>query len=86
MGMGNDRKMGDDGADGSGAVVQWVVCEVSGGISYPVFTKTNYSAWALLMKVKLKAKVLWATAEKGGVDMQEDMMALTRSAQQCHRR
>jgi hypothetical protein len=53
-----------------------VVREVSGGISYPVLTKTNYSDWALLMKVKLKARALWGSITKGGVDMQEDMMAL----------
>jgi hypothetical protein len=31
--MGNDGKKGDEGAGGSGAVVQRVVREVSGGIS-----------------------------------------------------
>jgi hypothetical protein len=41
--MGNDGKMGNEGAGGSGVVVQLVVHEVSSGISYPVLTKTNYS-------------------------------------------
>jgi hypothetical protein len=49
---------------------------VGGGSSYPTLTKTNYSDWALLMKVKLKAHGLWSTVEKGGDDEMEDMMAL----------
>jgi hypothetical protein len=34
-----------------------VIREVGGGSSYPTLTKTNYSDWALLMKVKLKVRV-----------------------------
>jgi hypothetical protein len=56
--MGNDGKKGEESSDGEGAVVPRVVHEVSGGISYPVLTKTNYSNLALLMKVKLKARAL----------------------------
>jgi hypothetical protein len=73
--MAGDEKKGDE-SSGIGAVVQRVVREVSGGISYPVLTKTNYSNWALLMKVKLKARALWSAVEKGGADVQEEMMAL----------
>jgi hypothetical protein len=40
--MADDGKKGDESSD-SWAVVQRVVREVSGGISYPVLTKTNYS-------------------------------------------
>jgi hypothetical protein len=36
----------------------------------------NYSNWALLMKVKLKARGLWSAVESGGGDHQEDMIAL----------
>jgi hypothetical protein len=57
-------------------VIQRVIREVSGGGSYPVLTKTNYSDWALLMKVKLKARALWSVIEDGGADSQEEMMAL----------
>ncbi|XP_062232883.1 uncharacterized protein LOC133930247 [Phragmites australis] len=71
---------GDGKGEGSGAkdgvVVQRVVREVSGGTSYPVLTKTNYTEWALLMRVKLRAQALWAAVNTGGVDSQEDMMAL----------
>ena len=59
-----------------GAVVQRVIREVGGGTSYPALTKTNYSDWAALMKVKLMARALWAAVDPGGVDPQEDMMAL----------
>jgi hypothetical protein len=57
MGSDSDGKKGEESSD-SGSGVQRVVHEVSGGISYPVLTKTNYSNWALLMKVKLKARAL----------------------------
>jgi hypothetical protein len=52
-------KRSDDDGDTSkdGVVIQRVIHEVGGRSSYPVLTKTNYSDWALLMKVKLKA---WA--------------------------
>jgi uncharacterized membrane protein YgcG len=53
-----------------------VIREVGGGSSYPTLTKTNYSDWALLMKVKLKVRGLWSVIEFGGGDHQEDMMTL----------
>ncbi|WVZ61907.1 hypothetical protein U9M48_011715 [Paspalum notatum var. saurae] len=60
---------GDDNAGGSGGtVVQRVIHEVGGGTSYPALTKTNYSDWAALMKVKLKARALWAAVDPGGVE------------------
>jgi hypothetical protein len=76
--MGNDGKKGEESSDGEGAVVPRVVREVSGGISYPVLTKTNYSNLALLMKVKLKARALWSVVEKGGADVEEEMIALNK--------
>lgn len=51
-----------DGNNDKGASVQWVIREVSSGSSYPILTKTNYSDWVLLMKVKLKAKAQWRRA------------------------
>jgi hypothetical protein len=65
----------NDGGD-VGGVVQRVFREVGGGSSYPTLTKTNYSDWALLMKVKLKARGLWSVVQKKGGDEMEDMMAL----------
>jgi hypothetical protein len=74
------KKVGD-GAGGSNtkdgaAVFQRLVREVGVGSSYPVLTKTNYSDWARLMRVKLKAHGLWRAIDVGDVDDQEDMMAL----------
>jgi hypothetical protein len=66
---------GSESKDG-GVVIQWVVREVDGGTAFPVLTKSNYIEWAMLMKVKLKARGLWVTVEKGEADPQEDMMAL----------
>jgi hypothetical protein len=65
----------NDGAD-VGGVVQRVFREVGGGSSYPTLTKTNYSDWALLMKVKLKARGLWSVVQKKSGDEMEEMMAL----------
>ncbi|KAG8047551.1 hypothetical protein GUJ93_ZPchr0008g12023 [Zizania palustris] len=70
-----------DGAEVSGVkegatVIQRIVREVGGGTAFPLLTKTNYSDWALLMRVKLKARGLWDAVDKGGADPQEDMMAL----------
>jgi hypothetical protein len=63
------------GSDLGGGVVQWVIREVGGGSSYPTLTKLNYPDWALLMKVKLKARGLWEAVNFGGGDKHEDMMA-----------
>jgi hypothetical protein len=68
--------MAGEKGDGSGVsgvkegatVVQRVVCEVGDGMAFSVLTKTNYSDWAMLMRVKLKARSLWVAIDKGGVD------------------
>jgi hypothetical protein len=70
------KRSGDDDTCKDGAVIQRVIREVGGGSNYPTLTKTNYSDWALLMKVKLKARALWSVIENGGADEQEEMMAL----------
>jgi hypothetical protein len=64
----------DTESSGGGGVVQWVIREVGGGSSYPNLTKTNYSYWVLLMKVKLKVR--GSAVESGGGNHQKDMMAL----------
>jgi hypothetical protein len=51
------KRSSDDDNSNDRVVIQRVICEVGGGSSYLVLTKTNYSDWVLLMKVKLKA---WA--------------------------
>jgi hypothetical protein len=51
-------------------VVEWVVEKVAlaGPENYPLLTKTNYNNWALLMKIKLEARLLWAAVILGDVD------------------
>ena len=56
-------------------VVERVVKEVGGG-NYPTLTRTNYTEWSLLMKVKLQARGIWDAIELGADDYQEDRMAL----------
>ncbi|XP_071684792.1 uncharacterized protein [Lolium perenne] len=56
-------------------VVERVVKDVGGG-SYPMLTRTNYTEWSLLMKVKLQARGIWDAIELGADDYQEDRMAL----------
>jgi hypothetical protein len=41
-----------------------------------VLTKTNYFDWAMMMRVKLKARWLWVIVDKGDLDPQEDKLAL----------
>jgi hypothetical protein len=74
--MTGGKRSGDDNTSKDGVVIQRVIREVGGGSTYPTLTKTNYSDWALLMKVKLKARALWSVIEDGGADQQEEMMAL----------
>jgi hypothetical protein len=56
--MGGGKRSGDDDTSKDGVVIQMVICEVGSGSSYPALTKTNYSDWAVLVRVKLKAQAL----------------------------
>ncbi|CAO1946021.1 unnamed protein product [Urochloa humidicola] len=68
---------GGDGAGGSGkGEVLRVVREIGGAVNWPMLTKTNYTQWSLLMKLKMKARHLWEAIEPGGVAPHEDCMAL----------
>jgi hypothetical protein len=70
---------GKGGADaessGKREVVR-VIREFGGPASWPMLTKTNYTQWSLVMKLKMQARSLWSAIEPGGVSMQEDRMAL----------
>ncbi|XP_078433074.1 uncharacterized protein LOC144704507 [Wolffia australiana] len=57
-------------------IVQRVIREVSAGTGFPMLTKTNYSEWALLMRVKLKARLLWSAIEEGGAEPHEEMQVV----------
>jgi hypothetical protein len=56
--MPGGNRTGDDDTSKDGVVIQRVIREVGGGSSYPALTKTNYSDWTFLMKVKLKTRTL----------------------------
>jgi hypothetical protein len=68
MKMAGGKSTGDNDTSKDGVVIQRMIREVGGGSSYPALTKTNYSDWALLMKVKLKARAIWSVIEDGGAD------------------
>jgi hypothetical protein len=70
------KRSNDDDISKDGVVIQREIREVGDRSSYPALTKTNYSDWVLLMKVKLKARALWSVIENGGADQQEEMMVL----------
>jgi hypothetical protein len=53
--MAGGKRFGDDNTSKDRVVIQRVIREVGSRSSYLALTKTNYSDWALLMKVKLKA-------------------------------
>jgi hypothetical protein len=74
--MAEGKRSDDDDTSKDGVVIQRVIREVDGGSSYPALTKTNYFDWALLIKVKLKARALWSVIENGGADQQEEIMTL----------
>jgi hypothetical protein len=56
--MAGGKRSGDDDTSKDEDVIQRVIREVGDGSSCPALTKTNYSNWALLMKVKLKKRAL----------------------------
>jgi hypothetical protein len=69
--------LGSGGSNGSGGSGQRVVRKIGvGSANWPLLTKTNYTEWALIMKIKLQARNLWEAIEPGDVTLQEDRMAL----------
>ncbi|CAO1942133.1 unnamed protein product [Urochloa humidicola] len=66
----------DAGSSGKGELVR-VVREFGGGPpNWPMLTKTNYTQWSLVMKIKMEARDLWEAIEPGGVPLRVDRMAL----------
>jgi hypothetical protein len=47
-----------------------------GPANWPLLIKTNYTEWALIMKIKLQARNLWEAIEPGDVTLQDDRMTL----------
>jgi hypothetical protein len=68
---------GSGGNNGSGGSGQRVVREIGvSPVNWPLLTKTNYTEWMLIMKMKLQARDLWEAIKPGDVTLQEDRMAL----------
>jgi hypothetical protein len=58
---------GNNGNDGS---CQRVVREIGvGPANWSLLTKTNYTEWTLIMKIKLQARNLWEAIEPGDVTL-----------------
>jgi hypothetical protein len=70
------RRRGCHHRHGSPPVVQRVIKESGGSMSWPMLTKMNYNDWSLLMKVKLQARQLWDAVEFSDVEFHEDRLAL----------
>jgi hypothetical protein len=76
MNMAGGKRFGRDDTSKDGVVIQMVILELGGKSSYPALTKTNYSIWTLLVKVKLKARALRSVIEDDGTDQQKEMVTL----------
>jgi hypothetical protein len=63
---------------GEQLVVEQVVEKVvsAGPTNYPLLTKTNCIQWALLMRIKLEARELWAAVDPGSAKFRVDWMTL----------
>jgi hypothetical protein len=48
----------------------------SGNIQWPVLTKTNYTEWSSMMKVKLETQRMWNTTHLGSASRHEDRQPL----------
>jgi hypothetical protein len=58
---------GNNGSSGSG---QRVVREIGvGPANWSLLTKTNYTKWVLIMKIKLQTRNLWEAIEPGDVTL-----------------
>uniref|UniRef100_A0A453QQD9 DUF4219 domain-containing protein n=1 Tax=Aegilops tauschii subsp. strangulata TaxID=200361 RepID=A0A453QQD9_AEGTS len=68
---------------GSGEVriIERVVRQTSSMVQLPPLTRTNYTEWALVMRVRLQAQGLWEVVEHGAViDYRDDRVALASCA------
>ena len=67
------------GGGGEVVVRETIVRETGGGggaVSWPTLTKTNYTEWAILMRVKLQGAGLWDAIETGDASERQERQAL----------
>jgi len=67
-----------DGGGGDIVVRETVAREGGGGSSttWPILTKSNYTEWAILMRVKLRAAGLWDAVEEDDAPGRVERQAL----------
>uniref|UniRef100_A0A0A8XWN0 DUF4219 domain-containing protein n=1 Tax=Arundo donax TaxID=35708 RepID=A0A0A8XWN0_ARUDO len=70
------KSKAEDGTSGSWKEDEGVhvIREIGRSANWPLLTKTNYTKWALVMKIKMQARNLWDAIEPR--DVSEDRMAL----------
>ena len=61
--------------DSTPTLVKQLVRDV-GSVQFPMLTPSNYGEWAVIMKVMLKARGLWAAVTTGVADEQQDLLAM----------
>jgi hypothetical protein len=61
---------------GREVVIERVVEKASASIIYHILTRTNYSEWAMVMRVNLQVAGLWDAINKGSRDYRDDQNAL----------
>jgi hypothetical protein len=54
--------------------VQTVIKDAGG--RWPMLTRTNYTEWSMVMKVKTQVQRMWGTVRYGDADFDEDRRAL----------
>ena len=70
----SSRRRGRRGHPDHSVAPPRMVKEVSG--QFPLLTKMNYSDWAMMMRVMLRARGLWSAIIDGTTDEVEDQMAM----------
>jgi Domain of unknown function (DUF4219) len=79
----SELDMSNDG-DGTGGTTQERIVVRGGGvpIQYPMLNDTNYSLWAIKMKIILRALGVWDAVEgEGEADKEKDQGALAAISQ-----
>jgi hypothetical protein len=68
--MAGKTPLGSGGNNGSSGSGQRVVREIGvGPANWSLLTKTNYTKWVLIMKIKLQTRNLWEAIEPGDVTL-----------------
>ncbi|XP_073360469.1 uncharacterized protein [Aegilops tauschii subsp. strangulata] len=65
------------GGGGEVVVRETIVRETGGGaVSWPILTKTNYTKWAILMRVKMQGAGLWEAIDPSDAPERQERQAL----------